>query len=1219
MLNRFIKPTGLSGGAIVWSCAVLVLAAAPRMMASVPSAVASSQIQYVTGMTDPTKVVVDGSGNIFVTDNGAGTLYEIPAGTTTLKTILTGLGGPHGLAVDSFGDVFVSSGYNGNVWFIPNLNGTLNVSAKIDLSSAYGFGGLDGYYSSFSDIAVDASGNAYLSVNYCGSCSSSESAIFVVKTSGPTTTAATIGTAGSAKVFLASLPGGKYAINMAVDTSGHLYYADGANVYVASTTSGTPTPVTIGSGFVSPQGVTVNSTGDLFVSDNSTQLLSIIPNESGALNPADQYGLCQPVNIEYGVGFDAAGNIYSGDGYATGSVWKTTLGAVSLGSSAVGTTSANATMSFVFNTAQTPASIAVVQGTGSASEFVNIFGGSCSGGAAYAVGKTCTVQVTMTPASTGLRTGAVVLLSAANKAIATAYLSGTGTGAGLTVDPGVQTALTAKSAWQAPSAVALDASGNVYVADSLANAVQVISAAGTATIGSGLSAPSGVAVDAAGNVFIADTGHNRIVEVPNENGTLNTADQVAVVSSGLSSPLGIAVGPTGAVYVADSGNARVLALQTYAGAGLVRQSTIGSGFQNPVGVATDSAGNVYVVDKKANQISVVSASTGVQSTALTGLNAPTNISIDASGSAYVVNSGSKSLLRIANVSGSLNATTQLTLGTGLVTPTGVAVNGAGNVAISDSGAPGAFTLVRTTGAMSFGSVNEGLSSSAQTLTLTSAGTATATLGATAYTASGNTSSFTVTAAAINGCANGASLTVGATCGYSAVFTPVATGSLSEKLTFSSNAVNAGSVSAVLSGTGTNLSPTTTTLVQVSPAPPANPAYGQAVTVSATVVSTKAGFTPTGKVTFSVDGIAQNPVVLSTASPYTAAITLPALSLTAGTHVINASYGGDANNASSSATTALIVIIAKATSTTAASVYIGTNPNTPTIAQVPGSPFTFVVYTASTTQGTPTGTVNLELAGTTTVVASATLGTATPVTCPSGFVCAAISYAPPATGQYQVAYAGDVNFAGSTSQAVTVSVRNQGYDLSMSNSTPTVPAGQSLSIPITVTSVSGYGGSVTVGALNLATNAATNACSALPAYMTCTFSPGVVSLSGGLYPASNEVQTMMLTLNTDVPPAEPFPYPAILWPGGLGSFAALALARKRRRAAGGWRLMALVAGAVFSSLALGLGGCGSGTTTYTTPKGTTSMTLTLSGTPVTGAATVSNPNITNTITFQLTVQ
>ena len=156
------------------------------------------------------------------------------------------------------------------------------------------------------------------------------------------------------------------------------------------------------------------------------------------------------------------------------------------------------------------------------------------------------------------------------------------------------TQITIASEFSSPVGVAVDASGNVYVADSFNNRVVEVAPDGTqTTIGSGFSFPQGVAVDASGNVYVADTGHNQIEKVA-PTGTQTT------IGSGFSSPVGVAVVASGAVYVGDAGNNRVVDVAPDG-----TQTTIGSGFIAPQAVAVDASGNVYVVDTANNRVEEV--------------------------------------------------------------------------------------------------------------------------------------------------------------------------------------------------------------------------------------------------------------------------------------------------------------------------------------------------------------------------------------------------------------------------------------------------------------------------------------------------------------------------------------------------------------------------------------------------------------------------------------
>ena len=99
----------------------------------------------------------------------------------------------------------------------------------------------------------------------------------------------------------------------------------------------------------------------------------------------------------------------------------------------------------------------------------------------------------------------------------------------------------------------------------------------------GLSQPAGVAVDAQGDLFIADPKNNRVVELMPDGTQMN-------VGSGLSDPLGVAVDSAGDVFIADTGNGRVVKVPKTGS-----QSIVISGLNDPMGVAVNAAGDVFIV------------------------------------------------------------------------------------------------------------------------------------------------------------------------------------------------------------------------------------------------------------------------------------------------------------------------------------------------------------------------------------------------------------------------------------------------------------------------------------------------------------------------------------------------------------------------------------------------------------------------------------------------
>ena len=256
-------------------------------------------------------------------------------------------------------------------------------------------------------------------------------------------------------------------------------------------------------------------------------------------------------------------------------------------------------------------------------------------------------------------------------------------GFGATVSPAdAQTIVAIGSGFNNPSGVAVDGSGNVFVADYGDNAVKEIVAAGgyatVNTLGSGFKSPLGAAVDGSGNVFVADFGHSAVKEILAAGGyvTVNT------IASGFNTPAGVAVDGSGNVFVADFGNGAVK--EILAAGGYVTVKTLGSGFVQPAGVAVDSSGNVFVADYGDGALKEILAAGGyiTVNTLHTGLPALQGVAVDSSGNVFATALEGTALMEILAADG--YATVNL-LGDGFYKPFGVAVDAGGKVFVGDSG------------------------------------------------------------------------------------------------------------------------------------------------------------------------------------------------------------------------------------------------------------------------------------------------------------------------------------------------------------------------------------------------------------------------------------------------------------------------------------------------------------------------------------------------------
>ncbi|MEZ0165832.1 cell wall-binding repeat-containing protein [Kineococcus sp. LSe6-4] len=215
-----------------------------------------------------------------------------------------------------------------------------------------------------------------------------------------------------------------------------------------------------------------------------------------------------------------------------------------------------------------------------------------------------------------------------------------------------------------PAGLAFGPDGSLYIADPGLDRVLKLSgstlspvagsgtegpaAVGRPAVDSPLKDPTGVAVDAAGNVFIADAGNNQVEKVTAGSGTISVVAGTGFAGAAiagdankvpLNAPAAVALDAVGNLYVADSGN-RTVGKVTADGR-LAVLGSLGAGGRTPTSLAVDRNGTVYAADPVAKSIRTISPA-GVVGTLSTGggtFDVPTAVATDASGSLWVADDG----------------------------------------------------------------------------------------------------------------------------------------------------------------------------------------------------------------------------------------------------------------------------------------------------------------------------------------------------------------------------------------------------------------------------------------------------------------------------------------------------------------------------------------------------------------------------------------------------
>jgi hypothetical protein len=839
-------------------------------------------------------------------------------------------------------------------------------------------------------------------------------------------------------------------------TSSNVLTASATNVVVGTSVTFTAT-VTPPTGGITP-------TGSVTFMDGAATLGTGMLNGSGVATFATSM---------LPLGANSVTAVYGGDSNNAGSTSNAVTVTVTamqaqtgnFGTIPVGQTSPAETLTFTFASSTTIGSVTAMMQGAPTLDFAVVSAGTCNAGASIIAGGTCTANVVFSPQLAGLRYGAVIVKDGSGNTVATDLVNGIGSGPQVRLVPRLPRitppwpTVGGSTAGDNVGSGAVDGIGDVFYLKPNLNTVSVMevpagctSAACVMTLAPNTTIPGGpysLALDFSGNLFIT-VGTGNIGQIGSiweltAAGGYQTATKLPV-TFGAGDLTGIALDQSGNIFVALSGSASLQsgALGLYevpVNGGYSTANPIASAMPNPYTLTIDMSGNLFVSGATATAAGVyeVLASGGYTTVNLLGngfsfpgfgsSTLPPLVTTDQNGDVFFIDEITFNSIDEILASGGYQTVDTILTG---ISPSSADVDASDNFYFFEGNAIDKveFNDAYVTYFVPTLDGTTDTTDAQRWVTVENIGNAPLNL-----TSIAPPSANFVIDSGTTTCSISTPVAAGASCVVGMDFEPTAVGALTGTLTLTDNSLNvAGATQNVyLSGTGT-ATPTVTVTPSAS-----SITTTQALTVTVTVSGGGGNPTPTGTVTLTSGSYTSAVVTLTNGS---ATVNIPANSLAKGSDTLTATYTPDVAGAQTytSATGASLVTVNSASS--------GTTLVASATSVTAGTSVTFTATVTPPTGGTtPTGSVTF-------MDGATMLGTGTL----NGSGVATFTTSTLAVGQHSITavYGGDSNNAGSTSNAVTVTVSVAQTSTAMMASSLNPAVGASVTFTATVTQNPGSG-------------------------------------------------------------------------------------------------------------------------------------------------------------------